>query len=161
MTYSKGIQPLGPDSELPRPWGKVVSLALLDSQLCPLPTWQCLDGSQIFSGPVVGPPGNIHLSHRPDPQGIGHRTNMPLWKVDKILRGKNPEKPRVCSFCRSGDVGQAESSVVVVVYSQAALCPCSLFGQRPWSLPAISGLSPASDCWTDLFVPPRAQQRAH
>lgn len=26
-------------------------------------------------------------------------------------------------------MGQAESSAVVVVYSQAALCPCSLFGQ--------------------------------
>lgn len=42
----------------------------------------------------MGPPGNIHLPHRPDPQVIGHRTNMALWKVDKILRGKNPEETK-------------------------------------------------------------------
>ena len=55
---------------------------------------------------------------------------MTFWEVDKILRGKNPEKPRVRSFCRSVGVGQAEISAVVVVCSQPALCPCSLFGQR-------------------------------
>ena len=96
----------------------------------------------------MGPPGNIHLPHGPDPQRVGHRTNMTFWEVDKILRGENPEKPRVQSFCRSVGVGQAEISAVVVVCSQPALCPCSLFG--PWALPAIPGLSPASDCRADL-----------
>ena len=58
---------------------------------------------------------------------------MPLGEVDKILRGRSPEKPGVLpnpSFCRSVDVGQAGSSAVVVIYSQPARCPCSLFGKR-------------------------------